>query len=246
MRAVAFSGPASAARSLAELAAPGPIRCVFDLDGHTPVLVGEDADPAAIVAITGVAAFACAGQSGAAPSRYLVPRDLHDDFADTVSTYARSLVLGSARHPATTHGPVAGPARLDALVRSIGALVARCARLVTGGARRPQGSLLAADRPRRRRPGGGGAPRSARHRHPLRRLRRRTFTRRAGCGAAAGRRHRDQPAARRAAGHSTGADRGVHAATPGRDQVKYSFDGAAPWYTRGLPSCVGSVPKTAP
>ncbi|MFI5615128.1 aldehyde dehydrogenase family protein [Amycolatopsis sp. NPDC051903] len=135
VHAVAVSGPATAARSLAEPAARRLIRCVVDLDGHTPVLAGEDADPAAVVAVTGSAAFACAGQSGAAPSRYLVPRDLHDAFADALSTFARSLQLGSARDPATTLGPVAGPARLDTLVRSTGELVARGARLATGGAR---------------------------------------------------------------------------------------------------------------
>jgi succinate-semialdehyde dehydrogenase/glutarate-semialdehyde dehydrogenase len=138
VKATTFTGSTAVGRQLAALAAPRLIRCVFELGGHAPVIVCEDADVDAVVAITEPAKFGSAGQSCVAPSRYIVHRSIYPQLVDALARRARSLTLGPGSDPATTMGPVAHQGRVDAMVTLTDDAVSRGARLVTGGRQAPR------------------------------------------------------------------------------------------------------------
>ncbi len=138
VKATTFTGSTAVGRQLAALAAPRLIRCVFELGGHAPVIVCQDADVESVVAITGPAKFGSAGQSCVAPSRYIVHRSIHPQFVDALAACARSLRLGHGSDPATTLGSGAHQGRVDALVDLTEDAVTRGARLVTGGQQAPR------------------------------------------------------------------------------------------------------------
>jgi succinate-semialdehyde dehydrogenase/glutarate-semialdehyde dehydrogenase len=135
VKAATFTGSTAVGRKLAALAAPRLIRCVFELGGHAPVIVCEDADVDTVIAITSPAKFGSAGQSCVAPTRYIVHRSIYDEFTDKLGGYARSLTLGHGADPKTTLGSLAHQGRVDALTDLTNDAVTRGARLVTGGAR---------------------------------------------------------------------------------------------------------------
>ncbi|MFF4822343.1 NAD-dependent succinate-semialdehyde dehydrogenase [Streptomyces sp. NPDC001312] len=133
VKATTFTGSTSVGRSLAALAAPRLIRCVFELGGHAPVIVCEDADVDAVIATTSPAKFGSAGQSCVAPTRYLVHRSLYEEFTEKLAARAGSLTLGHGADPETTLGAVAHQGRIEALKQLTDDAVTRGARLVTGG-----------------------------------------------------------------------------------------------------------------
>ncbi|GAA1217879.1 aldehyde dehydrogenase family protein [Pseudonocardia alaniniphila] len=137
VKAVTFTGSTAVGKRLAALAAPRLIRGVFELGGHAPVLVCEDADVHSVVAVTSPAKFGSAGQSCVAPSRYLVHRSLYDAFASRLTDHARSLRLGHGSDPETTMGSLVHQGRVDAMLRLTQDAVGRGARLLCGG-RQPE------------------------------------------------------------------------------------------------------------
>ena len=134
VKAATFTGSTAVGRSLAALAAPRLIRCVFELGGHAPVIVCQDANIDTVIATTSPAKFGSAGQSCVAPTRYIVHRSLYEQFAEKLAAYAQSLTLGHGHDADTTLGAVANQGRVDTLKRLTDDAVARGARLVTGGA----------------------------------------------------------------------------------------------------------------
>jgi succinate-semialdehyde dehydrogenase/glutarate-semialdehyde dehydrogenase len=133
VKAVTFTGSTQVGKRLAELAAPNLIREVFELGGHAPVLVWEDADVEHVIATTAPAKFGSAGQSCVAPSRYYVHERVYAAFVDALATKARSYTIGHGTEDGTTLGAVAHQGRLDALAALTQDAVAKGARLVSGG-----------------------------------------------------------------------------------------------------------------
>lgn len=133
VRVATFTGSTAVGRRLAELAAPRLIRCVFELGGHAPVIVCDDADIDAVIAMTSPAKFGSAGQSCVAPTRYIIDRSRYTDFVDKLAAYSKNLVVGHGSATSTTLGAVAHQGRVDALQSLTDDAVSRGARLVTGG-----------------------------------------------------------------------------------------------------------------
>lgn len=135
IRKVSFTGSTAVGRQVAALAGEHLKRLTLELGGHAPVLVFEDADVGDTVARTLVAKFRNAGQVCTAPTRFLVARALHEDFASRFAAAAAKLVLGDGADPRTEMGPLTNERRLEALERLVADAVARGARLLTGGRR---------------------------------------------------------------------------------------------------------------
>lgn len=133
VKAVSFTGSTSVGKQLAALAAPNLVRQVFELGGHAPVLVWDDADIAHVIATTAGAKFGSAGQSCVAPSRYYVHTSLYDKFVDAFVAKAESYVVGHGNEPGTTLGAVAHQGRVDTLVALTEDATNKGARLATGG-----------------------------------------------------------------------------------------------------------------
>jgi len=133
VKAVSFTGSTRVGKILASLAAKHLTRTVFELGGHAPTIIWEDADIDRVIDITSPAKFGSAGQSCVAPSRYYVHSSLYERFVEALAAKAASYVVGHGNDAGVTMGAVAGQQRVDALVALTDDAVARGARLVTGG-----------------------------------------------------------------------------------------------------------------
>lgn len=133
VKIVSFTGSTPVGKLLAGLASKNLTRCVFELGGHAPVIVWEDADPERVVQITAPAKFGTAGQSCVAPTRYLVHESLYEQVVKGLVAKAESFQLGHGLEEGTTLGPVAHAGRIKAFNALVEDAVSKGAILETGG-----------------------------------------------------------------------------------------------------------------
>jgi len=142
IRKASFTGSTQVGKRIADLCARGLKRLTSELGGHAPVLVFPDADIDHVVATAGAFKFRNAGQVCTAPTRFYIHDSIYDAFVDRLSSYARSLKLGSGLDPATTLGPVAHARRIDAMERFVDDANSRGAKVATGGRRASNAGLF--------------------------------------------------------------------------------------------------------
>ena len=135
VRKLTFTGSTAVGRELARLAAEDLKRCTFELGGHAPVIIAEDADWEAAVAATLPYKFATSGQSCVAPSRFYVHESLYGRVLDRFIEGARAIAVGDGTEEGVRMGPLANARRLAAMERLTKDAEARGARLLLGGRR---------------------------------------------------------------------------------------------------------------
>jgi succinate-semialdehyde dehydrogenase/glutarate-semialdehyde dehydrogenase len=143
VRKVSFTGSTDVGKELIRRSAQNVTRLSLELGGHAPVLILEDADLEAAVAMTLAAKFRNGGQSCIAASRVRVARPVYERFCTALVERARDLRLGR-----WDTGPDIGPLINDAAVakvrRHVEDAVAQGATLLCGGnAVRPAPGLSA-------------------------------------------------------------------------------------------------------
>jgi succinate-semialdehyde dehydrogenase/glutarate-semialdehyde dehydrogenase len=136
IRKVSFTGSVEVGKLLGELAARGMKRYTPELGGHAPVLVLDDADPAAVARVAVQGKYRNAGQVCASPTRFLVAESIHGDFVEAFVAETRKLKVGNGLEPGVFMGPVAHARRLDAMARLTEDATRRGAVCATGGTRR--------------------------------------------------------------------------------------------------------------
>jgi aldehyde dehydrogenase (NAD+) len=136
---VSFTGSTRAGIDVARAAAPGVKRVLQELGGKSPFIVLPGADLSAAVASCAATCFANSGQSCDAPTRLLVPRDLHDAALSHAADTAAACIVGDPDDPATTMGPVVSQRQFDHVQRLIASGIAEGAILAAGGTGRPAG-----------------------------------------------------------------------------------------------------------
>ncbi len=112
VRMVAFTGSREVGLAINRQAADvvegdrGVRRVIAEMGGKNAIIIDSDAD--LDVAVSGVvsSAFAYAGQKCSACSRAIVLESIHDEFVERLIEATRSLVVGPAKDPATSVGPV--------------------------------------------------------------------------------------------------------------------------------------------
>lgn len=133
VKIVSFTGSTHVGKLLAAQAAKNLTRCVFELGGHAPVIVWEDADPERVIQITAPAKFGTAGQSCVAPTRFLVHESLHDQIIKGLVAKAESFKIGHGLEEGTTLGPVAHAGRIKEFNDLIEDAISKGAVIETGG-----------------------------------------------------------------------------------------------------------------
>ncbi|MFE1597731.1 aldehyde dehydrogenase family protein [Methylobacterium sp. ID0610] len=136
---VSITGSTRAGVLVAQAAAPTVKRVAQELGGKSPNVVLPDADLARCVPLGVAAAMRNLGQSCSAPTRMLVPRARLAEAEALSAETASSFKVGDPRDEATTHGPIANRAQYARIQAMIEAGIAEGAKLVTGGAGRPEG-----------------------------------------------------------------------------------------------------------
>jgi aldehyde dehydrogenase (NAD+) len=136
---ISITGSTRAGVLVAQAAAPTVKRVAQELGGKSPNVILPDADLARAVPAGVAAAFRNVGQSCSAPTRMIVPRERLQEVERLACEAAAALVVGDPRSEQTTHGPVANRAQFNRVQEMIGIGIAEGARLLCGGAGRPEG-----------------------------------------------------------------------------------------------------------
>ncbi len=136
---VSITGSTRAGVLVAQAAAPTVKRVAQELGGKSPNIVLPDADLERCVPLGVASAMRNLGQSCSAPTRMIVPRARLAEVEALAARTAAEFVVGDPLGEATTHGPIANRAQYERIQTMIETGVAEGAKLVTGGAGRPDG-----------------------------------------------------------------------------------------------------------
>ncbi|MCO5072937.1 MAG: NAD-dependent succinate-semialdehyde dehydrogenase [Rhizobiaceae bacterium] len=136
IRKISFTGSTAVGKKLAALAGEHMKRATMELGGHAPVLVFEDADVRSAASAMAQAKFRNAGQICIAPTRFIVHRNISEQFTDVFTEVAKTLRLGDGLETGTEMGPVANERRLEAVEGLVADAIECGAVLRAGGNRR--------------------------------------------------------------------------------------------------------------
>ncbi len=107
VRAVTLTGSEGAGRSVAEAAGRALKKSVLELGGSDPFIVMPSADLEHAISIAVEARVQNNGQSCIAAKRFIIHRDIHDEFEKGFVSKMESLTVGDPFDPATEVGPLA-------------------------------------------------------------------------------------------------------------------------------------------
>ena len=133
VKGVSFTGSVPVGKSLAALAGRRMLRATFELGGHAPAIIFEDADVDAAAKVLAASKFRNAGQVCIAPSRIYVHAAVHDDFVDRFCAIASAIKVGSGLDEGTQMGPLAHRRRVAAMKEMTDDALQQGATSVLGG-----------------------------------------------------------------------------------------------------------------
>lgn len=136
---VSFTGSTRAGVLVAKAAADTVKRVAQELGGKSPNIILPSADLPKAIKGGIINCYSNAGQSCAAPTRMLVPAEMHDEAAELAKAAAEKLVVGDPMDEATRIGPVVNKAQWDKIQELIQSGIDEGATLVTGGTGLPEG-----------------------------------------------------------------------------------------------------------
>ncbi|MBU9171729.1 NAD-dependent succinate-semialdehyde dehydrogenase [Burkholderia gladioli] len=135
IRKVTFTGSVPIGRLLAARAAEGVKPITLELGGHGPVLVFKDADVER-AAVEGAAnRFRGTGQVCISSTRFLIQREVYDEFVGHFVSATQALEVGDGMQPGTQVGPLANPRQIAKMEELVADAVARGAKVLVGGKR---------------------------------------------------------------------------------------------------------------
>jgi len=135
VRKISFTGSVPVGKQLAGLASSGLKRCTFELGGHSPAIVCEDANLENALSTLTAFKFRNSGQVCIAPSRFFVHRSHYNSFVNGFVDASHSQCLGNGLEEETTMGPMSNYRRIESMGDLVQDAVKCGAKLVTGGKR---------------------------------------------------------------------------------------------------------------
>ncbi len=129
---VSVTGSVRAGMEVAAAAAPSLKRVHLELGGKAPVIVFDDADPAAAAEGIAAAGYFNAGQDCTAATRVLASPRVHDDLLAALVEQARRTTVGGTDNGEADYGPLNSAAQLER-VRGFLERVPAHAAVVAGG-----------------------------------------------------------------------------------------------------------------
>ncbi len=131
--AATLTGSEAAGRAVAAQCGAALKPIVLELGGSDPFVVLPSADIAEAVRVGVQARTQNNGQSCIAAKRFIIHRDVYDDFAKRCAQSMAALKVGDPRHPDTQVGPLHTARARETLHRQVQDSIAGGARLLTGG-----------------------------------------------------------------------------------------------------------------
>ena len=134
IRKVSFTGSTAIGKQLGALAATHMKRFAPELGGHAPVIVSKNADLARAVAMCATTKFRNAGQVCVSPTRFLVAKEVYDEFvAEFAARTARIRVGDPGADDSVDMGPLAHARRVAAMEQVVADAGGNRGEVVTGG-----------------------------------------------------------------------------------------------------------------
>lgn len=144
VRKVSFTGSVPVGKQLAALAGQYMKRTTFELGGHSPVLIFDDADVE--LAAQQLARFKVlnAGQVCISPTRFFVQENAYERFLETFTATLAAVRVGNGLETTSEMGPLVNQRRLHASLRLIEDARTKGGRVLLGGERLgTEGNFLA-------------------------------------------------------------------------------------------------------
>jgi succinate-semialdehyde dehydrogenase / glutarate-semialdehyde dehydrogenase len=135
VRLITFTGSVPVGKHLAALAGSHMKPVIMELGGHSPVIICEDADPAAAGAASAVGKSRNSGQVCVAPTRFFIDESIYAQFTTAFTEKAAAMKVGDGLDPSNHMGPVANSRRLEAMEALVADAKAKGARVMAGGNR---------------------------------------------------------------------------------------------------------------
>ena len=136
---VSFTGSTLAGKKVMAAAAGSVKKVSLELGGKSAFVILDDADLTKAVKVGLANCFINGGQTCTAWTRMLVPADKHDEVLELVRENAGKYPVGPPMDEGTRIGPLANANQYKKVLDYINTAVADGARVVTGGAERPEG-----------------------------------------------------------------------------------------------------------
>ncbi|WP_043498349.1 NAD-dependent succinate-semialdehyde dehydrogenase [Georgenia sp. SUBG003] len=133
LRKLSFTGSTPVGRRLLEQAAQGVLRTSMELGGNAPFVVFDDADLDKAVDGAIAAKFRNIGQACTAANRFVVHRDVAEEFARRVTERVRGFTVGRGTEEGVTIGPLINTDAVEKASALVGDAVRRGATVRTGG-----------------------------------------------------------------------------------------------------------------
>jgi len=135
VRKVSFTGSIPVGKQLAALAGAHMKRGTWELGGHSPVLVFNDANVEQAAAALAKLKARNAGQVCVSPSRFYVQSKIYDRFAARFIETIKSINVGNGLEKSTQMGPLAHARRVDVMEAFVEDARSHGGEIVFGGAR---------------------------------------------------------------------------------------------------------------
>jgi succinate-semialdehyde dehydrogenase/glutarate-semialdehyde dehydrogenase len=135
VRKVSFTGSIPVGKQLAALAGAHMKRGTWELGGHSPAIVFDDADVDAAATMLARLKTRNAGQVCVSPSRFFVQSGIYDRFAAKFIETIGSTKVGNGLEKGTQMGPLAHARRIDAMEAFMADVFAQGGEVVLGGTR---------------------------------------------------------------------------------------------------------------
>lgn len=135
VRKVSFTGSIPVGKQLAAMAGAHMKRGTWELGGHSPVLVFDDANVDQAAVMLAKLKIRNAGQVCVSPSRFYVQSKVYDRFAARFIETIGKINVGSGLEKATQMGPLAHARRVDVMEAFVEDARAHGGEVVIGGAR---------------------------------------------------------------------------------------------------------------
>ncbi|GGI27285.1 NAD-dependent succinate-semialdehyde dehydrogenase [Bradyrhizobium guangdongense] len=133
IRKISFTGSVPVGKHLAALSGEQMKRTTMELGGHGPAIVFKDADISSAAALLVSGKYRNAGQTCAAPTRFMVHNDVYHEFVAAFVEKTQSLVVGNGLDATTQMGPLANERRGKLFDQFVDDARQRGAKLMCGG-----------------------------------------------------------------------------------------------------------------
>ena len=135
VRKVSFTGSIPVGKQLAALAGAHMKRGTWELGGHSPAIVFDDANVDAAATMLAKLKTRNAGQVCVSPSRFFVQDRIYDRFAERFTQVMSTTKVGSGLEKSTQMGPLAHARRITAMEAFMEDVHAHGGEVVVGGTR---------------------------------------------------------------------------------------------------------------